>query len=37
MWRDSTAVTTLRDDLTVIVSMSLRKYDISGWFVGFSG
>ena len=37
MWRDSTAVSTLGDDLTLIVSISLRKYDISGWFVGFSG
>ena len=28
MWRGVTAVSTLRDDLTFIVSVSLRKYDI---------
>ena len=28
MWRGVTAVSTLRDNLTVIVSVSLRKYDI---------
>ena len=28
MWRGVTAVSTLRDDLTLIVSVSLRKYDI---------
>ena len=28
MWRGVTAVSTLTDDLTFIVSMSLRKYDI---------
>ena len=28
MWRGVTAVSTLRDDLTFIVSMSLRKYSI---------
>ena len=28
VWRDVTAVSTLRDDLTFIVSVSLRKYDI---------
>ena len=28
MWRDVTAVSTLRDDLTFIVSVSLKKYDI---------
>ena len=27
MWRGVTAVSTLRDDLTFIVSVSLRKYD----------
>ena len=28
MWRGVTAVSILRDNLTVIVSVSLRKYDI---------
>ena len=28
MWRGVIAVSTLRDDLTFIVSVSLRKYDI---------
>ena len=28
MWRGVTAVSTLRDDLTFNVSVSLRKYDI---------
>ena len=28
MWRGVTTVSTLRDDLTFIVSASLRKYDI---------
>ena len=28
MWRGMTAVTTLRDDLTFILSASIRKYDI---------
>ena len=28
MWIGVTAVSTLRDDFTFIVSMSLRKYDI---------
>ena len=28
MWRCVTAVSTLRDDLTFIVKVSLRKYDI---------
>ena len=28
MWRGVTAVSTLRDDLTFIVSVNLRKYDI---------
>ena len=28
VWRAVTAVSTLRDDLTFIVSVSLRKYDI---------
>ena len=28
MWRGVTAVSTLRDDLTFIVSVSLGKYDI---------
>ena len=28
MWRGVTAVSTLRADLTCIVSVSLRKYDI---------
>ena len=28
MWRGVTAVSTLRDDLTFIESVSLRKYDI---------
>ena len=28
MWRGVTAVSTLRDDLTFIVIVSLRKYDI---------
>ena len=28
MWRGVTAVSTLRDDLTLIVSVSLKKYDI---------
>ena len=27
MWRGVTAVSTLRDDLTFIVSVNLRKYD----------
>ena len=29
MWGGATAVSTLWDDLTFIVSASLRKYDIS--------
>ena len=28
MWRGVTAVSTLRDDLTFIVSANLRKYNI---------
>ena len=28
MWRGVTAVSTLRDDLTSFMSVSLRKYDI---------
>ena len=28
MWRGVTAVSTLRDELTFIVGVSLRKYDI---------
>ena len=28
MWRDVPAISTFRDDLTFIVSVSLRKYDI---------
>ena len=28
VWRGVTAVSTLRDDLTFIVSVTLRKYDI---------
>ena len=28
VWRGVTAVSTFRDDLTFIVSVSLRKYDI---------
>ena len=28
VWRGVTAVSTLRDDLTFIVSVSLRKYNI---------
>ena len=28
MWRGVTAVITMRDDLTLIVGVSLRKYDI---------
>ena len=28
MWRGVTAVNTLRDDLTFIVNVSLRKYDM---------
>ena len=28
VWRGVTAVSTLRDDLTLFVSVSLRKYDI---------
>ena len=28
MWRGVTAVSTLRDDSTFIVSVSLRKYDV---------
>ena len=28
MWRGVTAVSTLRDDLTFIESVSLKKYDI---------
>ena len=28
MWRGVTTVSTLRDDLKFIVSVSLRKYDI---------
>ena len=28
VWRGVTAVSTLRDDFTFIVSVSLRKYDI---------
>ena len=28
MWRGMTAVSTLRDDLTFVVSVGLRKYDI---------
>ena len=28
MWRGVTTVSTLRDDLTFIVSVSLRKFDL---------
>ena len=36
MWRGVTAVSTLRDDLTFIVSVSLRKYDIFSHFLIFT-
>ena len=35
MWRGVTAVSTLRDNLTVIVSVSLRKYIIFSYMIYF--